>query len=77
MIKFKQNHLFSVSKFKQMKKIIVLAVSAFLVSGVAFAHNEGGKKKEACKDKKECCKKGTKDACKKDDKKDEKKAKKA
>ena len=51
----------------------MVAVSAFLVSGVAFAGNEGGKKKESCDTKKECCKKGTKDACKKDDAKAEKK----
>ncbi len=60
-----------------MKKVLMLAVAAFLVSGAAFAGNEGGKKKESCESKKECCKKGTKDACKKDDKKEAKKAKKA
>ena len=64
-----------------MKKLLMVAVSAFLVSGVAFAGNEGGKKKESCDTKKVCCKKGTKDACKKDDakaeKKEAKKAKKA
>ena len=44
-----------------MKKICVLAIAAFLFSGVAFAHDGGGKKKTA---KKSCCKKGG--CCKKD-----------
>jgi hypothetical protein len=64
-----------------MKKIIVIATTAFLVTGMAFAH-EGDKKtakcKEGCcKDKKECkmdmknCKMDMKN-CKMDMKKDAK-----
>ncbi|HEY1019370.1 MAG TPA: hypothetical protein VGE25_10245 [Sediminibacterium sp.] len=53
-----------------MKKLFVLATAAFLVTGMAFAHDGDGKKcakaKDCCKDKKEC-----KDM-KKDDKKDDK-----
>lgn len=53
-----------------MKKLFVLATAAFLVTGMAFAHDGDGKKcakaKDCCKDKKEC-----KDM-KKDDKKDAK-----
>lgn len=53
-----------------MKKLLVLATAAFLVTGVAFA---GEGKKEKCeKGKKECCKKGGKKCCKKDAKKEEK-----
>lgn len=54
-----------------MKKLLVLATAAFLVTGVAFA---GEGKKEKCeKGKKECCKKGgSKKCCKKDAKKEEK-----
>lgn len=46
-----------------MKKIFVLAIAAFLVSGSAFAHG-GGKK---CGKTKDCCKKEAKgkDCCKK------------
>ncbi len=45
-----------------MKKIIVLATAAFLVSGIAFAHGDDkkGKGKECCKKEvkgKNCCKK--------------------
>ena len=54
-----------------MKKILVLATAAFLVTGVAFAQ-EKTKAKESCT--KECCKKDGKDCCKKDEKKSEKKA---
>jgi hypothetical protein len=55
-----------------MKKLLVLATAAFLVTGVAFAQD--GKKKECSKDKKECCKKGgKKSCCKKDGKKAEEK----
>ena len=58
-----------------MKKLLVLATAAFLVTGVAFA-GEGKEKKECSKDKKECCKKGGKKACCKKDgeKKTEEKA---
>ncbi len=53
-----------------MKKLFVLATAAFLVTGMAFAHDGDGKKcakaKDCCKDKKEC-----KDM-KKEDKKDTK-----
>jgi hypothetical protein len=41
-----------------MKKLFVLATAAFLVTGMAFAHEGDGKKcakaKDCCKDKKEC-----------------------
>lgn len=47
-----------------MKKVLVLAMAAFLVSGVAFAHE--GKDGKKCD--KECCKKGAKDCCSKDKK---------
>lgn len=47
-----------------MKKLLVLATAAFLVSGVAFAGEGEGKKCD--KDKKACCKKGGKACCKKD-----------
>jgi hypothetical protein len=47
-----------------MKKIIMLATVAFLVSGVAFAH-DGDKK---CGKGKKCCKKEAKACCKKDSK---------
>lgn len=63
-----------------MKKLLVLATAAFLVTGIAFAHEGDGKKcamgKECCKDKKECSKdmKDCKDM-KKDSKKDAKEAK--
>lgn len=58
-----------------MKKLLVLATAAFLVTGVAFA-GEGKEKKDCSKDKKECCKKGGKKACCKKDaaKKTEEKA---
>lgn len=48
-----------------MKKIMMFAVAALLVTGSAIANKGGGKKKKSCKAKTECCKKGTKDACKK------------
>ena len=58
-----------------MKKLLVLATAAFLVTGMAFAHEGDGKKcakgKECCKDMKDC-KKDMKDC--KDIKKEEKKA---
>jgi hypothetical protein len=50
-----------------MKKVFLLATAAFLVTGLAFAH-EGGKKGG-----KDCCK-GSKE-CKKDEKKDTKETK--
>jgi hypothetical protein len=58
-----------------MKKVIVLAMAAFLVSGVSFAndHKHDGKK---CAKAKEC-KKGDKDCCSKDAKKETKETKKA
>lgn len=46
-----------------MKKIIVLAMAAFLISGVSFAHERTGK--GGTKGGKECCKKGGKE-CSKD-----------
>lgn len=61
-----------------MKKVIVLAIAAFLVSGVSFAndHKHDGKKcakaKECKKDNKDCCSKDSKDA-----KKESKEVKKA
>lgn len=45
-----------------MKKILMLATAAFLVSGVAFAHGDDKK----CAKGKECCKKGDKKECSKD-----------
>jgi len=59
-----------------MKKLLVLATAAFLVTGVAFAGEgkDGKEKKECSKDKKECCKKGgKKSCCKKDSEKKEEK----
>ena len=47
-----------------MKKVLVLAVAAFLVSGAAFAHGDKGKMKE--KTKKTCSKGGK--CCGKEDK---------
>lgn len=59
-----------------MKKVLMLATAAFLVTGFAFAHDGDGKKcakgKECCKDMKDC-KKDMKD-CKMDAKKTEAKA---
>jgi hypothetical protein len=63
-----------------MKKLLVLATAALLVTGVSFAHSGDGKK--CGKGNKECCKKGDKgakgdkDCCKKEKevKKEEKKA---
>jgi hypothetical protein len=43
-----------------MKKVWMLAITAFLFTGTAFAHDGGGKKKTT---KKSCCKKGG--SCKK------------
>ncbi len=41
-----------------MKKVFLLATAAFLVTGMAFAHDGDGKKcakaKDCCKDKTEC-----------------------
>lgn len=60
-----------------MKKIIVLAMAAFLISGVSFAHEKTGK--AGSKSGKECCKKGgkecSKDCSKKGDSKNAKAAK--
>lgn len=55
-----------------MKKVIVLAMAAFLVTGASFAndhkHDGGGKKcakaKECSKEGKECCSKDAKKATK-------------
>jgi hypothetical protein len=58
-----------------MKKVIVLAMAAFLVSGTAFAggdHKHDGKK---CAKAKECSK-DAKDCCSKDAKKETKEVKK-
>ncbi|MDE3237310.1 MAG: hypothetical protein KGO81_15295 [Bacteroidota bacterium] len=44
-----------------MKKLVLLATAAFLVTGISFAHNGGDKKNCG----KECCKKDGK-SCKKD-----------
>jgi hypothetical protein len=42
-----------------MKKFLLLATAALLITGVSFA--EGGKKKKCCKKEgKSCCKKGGK-----------------
>ncbi|MBW0177210.1 hypothetical protein [Sediminibacterium sp.] len=57
-----------------MKKVIVLAMAAFLVTGIAFAggdHKHDGKK---CAKAKECSKEG-KDCCSKDAKKETKEVK--
>lgn len=57
-----------------MKKVIVLAMAAFLVTGTAFAggdHKHDGKK---CAKAKECSKEG-KDCCSKDAKKETKEVK--
>lgn len=49
-----------------MKKVLMLATAAFLVSGVAFAHGDDNKKK--CAKGKECCKKDSKEkSCHKKD----------
>jgi hypothetical protein len=59
-----------------MKKLLMIATAAFLVSGVAFAQDTNKDKKDC---KKECCKKGkdcskeNKDKCCDKDKKDTKK----
>lgn len=52
-----------------MKKVMLLAMAAFLVTGAAFAggdHKHDGKKcakaKECSKDGKDCCSKDSKDA---------------
>lgn len=53
-----------------MKKVLVLATAAFLMTGVAFAGGDG----KSCGKDKACCKKeakGGKDCCKKEVKKDE------
>jgi hypothetical protein len=54
-----------------MKKILMLATAAFLISGVAFA--DCGDKKDCGKDKKTECKSKDKSCCKKDAKKETKK----
>ena len=52
-----------------MKKLLLVALSAFLISGVAMSQDSTKAKKDC--DKKECCKKGSKKACcKKGDKKE-------
>jgi len=45
-----------------MKKIILLATAALLVTGVTFADN--GKKKKKCAKGKTCCTKEAKSCCK-------------
>jgi len=62
-----------------MKKLLLVALSAFLVSGVVLAQDSTKMKKECTKkscckkgEKKSCCKKGDKKEC--DHKKEEKKA---
>ena len=50
-----------------MKKLLVVALAAFLVSGTVLAQDAKDAKKEETK--KECCKKGSKKDCKKDCKK--------
>lgn len=47
-----------------MKKLLMFATAALLVSGVAFASTDKGKKKKCAKGK-SCCKKGG-TPCKKD-----------
>ena len=51
-----------------MKKVLMIALSAFLVSGVAMAQDSTKAKKECTK--KDCCKGKSKSCCKKGDKKD-------
>ncbi|MEN9571349.1 MAG: hypothetical protein RL172_2580 [Bacteroidota bacterium] len=48
-----------------MKKVLVLATAALLVSGVSFADNGKKCKKACCKktEKKECCKKSSGKSC--------------
>ena len=55
-----------------MKKVLMIAISAFLISGIAMAQDstktccKKGDKKECCKGKgKACCKKGDKKECEK------------
>ncbi len=55
-----------------MKKIVVLVMAAFLISGVSFAHEKTGK--AGTKGGKECCKKGGKECSKKGDSKNAKAA---
>lgn len=45
-----------------MKKLILLASMAFLITGTSFADN--GKKKKKCAKGKSCCTKTTKSCCK-------------
>ncbi len=45
-----------------MKKLVLLATAALLITGVSFADN--GKKKKKCAKSKTCCTKSTKAACK-------------
>jgi hypothetical protein len=54
-----------------MKKVLLLATAAFLVSGVAFAGTDKDKKKKCAKGK-SCCKKGK--SCSKDKEEKEKTA---
>jgi hypothetical protein len=51
-----------------MKKLFLLATAAFLVTGVAMAGNDKGKKKKCCKTSKACCKKSESKSCSKDSK---------
>lgn len=46
-----------------MKKVILLATAALLVSGVSFADN-GKKKKKSCTKSKTCCSHSSKSCCK-------------
>jgi hypothetical protein len=51
-----------------MKKLVLLATAALLVTGVTFANNDKGKGKKCGKS---CCKKSGKKCCKKDGEKKE------
>lgn len=51
-----------------MKKLVLLATAALLVTGVTFASNDKGKGKKCGKS---CCKKSGKKCCKKDGEKKE------
>jgi hypothetical protein len=48
-----------------MKKVLMLATAAILVTGVAFAIDGGGKKKKKCAKGKSCQKTEMKACCKK------------
>ena len=48
-----------------MKKVLLLATAALLVSGVSFANTDKGKKKKCAKGK-SCCQKSSSKSCNKD-----------